>query len=105
LKKGIGKKPMANDTHKDGWSKFGDLAVRIGDRDYRSENLKNPLGAYSPLALVNSSRELFPPIADMDSAIARLKLDAHAIAENLKLADAMALLHEVGMVMHKAAQR
>lgn len=95
---------MASNTQ-DGWKGFGDLAVRIGDRDYRSKDLRDLAAAYSPLALVNSSRELFPPIADMDSAIARLKLDARAIAENLKLPEAMALLHEVGMVVHKAAQR
>jgi hypothetical protein len=99
LKKGIGKKPMANDA----WDRLGDIAVRIDDRTVRSDNLKNP--AYSTQALVAASHELFGTVPDMASAIARLKLDARAIAENLKLPEAMALLHEVGMVVHKAAQR
>lgn len=96
---------MANDTNKDGWKGYGDLAVRIGDRDYRSRDLRDLAVAYSPQALAAASHDLFGTVPDMDSAIERLKLDAKAIAENLKLADAMALLHEIGIVVHKAAKR
>lgn len=98
---------MANDTHKDGWRGFGDLAVRIGDRDYRSKDLRNLAAAYSPQAIASARHELFGTgtVADIPDAIARLKLDAVAIAENLTRAEAMAMLHEIGLVVHKAAQR
>jgi hypothetical protein len=103
LKKGIGRKAMTNDIQKDHWSRLLDIAVRIDDRSFKSDNLRNP--AYSPQAIVSASHDLFGTVADMDDAIARLKLDAKAIAENLKLPDAMAMLHEVGLVVHKASQR
>lgn len=95
---------MVNDTHKDGWTRLSDLAVRIGDRTHWSKDLRNP-SAYSPLALASATQELFGEPIDMIGAIERLKLDAQAIAENMTVTDAMALLHEVGMVVNKAAKR
>jgi hypothetical protein len=90
-------------TGNDAWNRLGDLAVRIDERSFKSDNLRNV--AYSPQAITSARRELFGTVPDLNGAIARLKLDAKAIAEHLSLADAMALLHEIGIVVHKAAQR
>ena len=82
---------MTKDVQKDHWSRLIDIAVRIDDRSFKSDNLRNP--AYSQQAIASASHELFGTVADIASAIARLKLDAVAIAENLTRTEAMAMLH------------
>lgn len=96
---------MKNDL----WSKYGDLAVRIDDRSYRTDNLSNsPYSKGSVQAFLINEFSTPDPIqseADLEVAILKLKQNAALIASHMKLSSAMELLHEVGLEIHKAAQR